>query len=237
MHKQHVQHQQEQQQQQGEALIRQLGKRMRGDLLLLADPRDQLLPLLPSSEFLAADAAALADGDLSFGINDVMWGSSALSVSVSDPIACRSRNHPVLSAAALQLSSQLLLMAAAFWQQNYYDLSEQQQMLLSTGAAGASHVRLSELSSLELQLDPALQLFTSCLQLRRMQFAVLWGSGQWQPQLQLLQQGGGEVLLQGLKLAVCCSTLYCKLRRLDVVGVPRLVAAMYKREAGGHIWM
>jgi hypothetical protein len=120
MHKQHVQYQQQQQQQQGQALRQQLGKRMHGDLLQLADPRNQLLPLLPSIEFLAADAATLAAGDSSFGVNDVIWGLKALGNSNSTSIVTRSRSHPSQSAAALLLSSQLLLLAAAFWQQNYH---------------------------------------------------------------------------------------------------------------------
>jgi hypothetical protein len=228
MHKQHVQ----QQQQQGRALIRQLGKRMRGDLLLLADPRDQLLQLLPQNKFLAADAAGLAAGDSSFGINDILWVLPALGFSISNPSASSSCNHAVLSAAALQLSVQLLRMAAAYWQQRYHSLSEQQQTLLSMGAADVGQDRLAELSRLELQLNPAQELFTSCVQLLHGQFDILWGTGQWQPQLQLLQQGGGEVLLQGLTLAVHCSSLHCQMGTLDVVGVPRLAAAVYMSAAG-----
>jgi hypothetical protein len=228
MHKQHVQHQQ----QQGLALSRQLGKRMRGDLLPLADPRAQLLPLLPSSEFLAADAAALAAGDCSVRVHDVCVGLQALEVSIETATGSRLLNHPALSAASLQLSLQLLRMAAAYWQQHYHGLSEQQQTLLSRGAADVGHDRLAELSRLELQLDSALELLKSCMQLLHVQLSTLWFSGQWQPQLQLLQQGAGEVLLQGLTLVVHCSSLHCKMKTLDVFRVPELVSAVYQRLPG-----
>jgi hypothetical protein len=226
MHKQHVQHQKEQQQQ-GQALIRQLGKRMRGDLLLLADPRDRLLPLLPSREFLAADVPVPAAGDASFGVDDVTCRLQALEVSINNATGGTLRNHAGLSAAALQLSVQLLRMCAAYWQQTYHSLSEQQQMLLSMGATDVAPDRMAELSRLELQLAPAQQLFRNCMQLLHAQLSTLWGSGLWQPPLQLLQQGGGEVLLQGLTLAVHCGSLHRQLGILDVFSAPDLVSAVY----------
>jgi hypothetical protein len=51
IHKAQVQHQGQQQQRQ---LLQQLGKRMRGDLLLLSDPQLRLAQLLPDAAFLAA---------------------------------------------------------------------------------------------------------------------------------------------------------------------------------------
>ncbi|WIA11831.1 hypothetical protein OEZ85_011919 [Tetradesmus obliquus] len=39
------------------------------------------------------------------------------------------------------------------------------------------------------------------------QMATLWASGQWQQPFQLLQQGGGQVLLQGLTLTLHCGSL------------------------------
>jgi hypothetical protein len=231
MHKRHAQHQMEQQQQ-GEALMRQLGKRMRGDLLLLPDPREQLLPLLPSNEFLAADAAALAARDSSFGIDDICSGLTALRISIGNVDESSSRNHPVLSAAALQLSLQLLRMAAAYWQQHYYSLSEQQQTLLSISAAAVGHDRFEELLQLKVQLAPAQQLFKCCLELLHVQLLTLWGNGQWQPQLQLLQQGGGEMLLQGLTLAVHCGSLHRQMGSLDVFSVLGLAEFVYYSVAG-----
>jgi hypothetical protein len=131
LHKQHVQHQKQQQQQQ-QVLMRQLGKRMRGDLLLLADPRGQLLPLLPSVEFLAADAASLAAVDSSFVIYSVIFCLTALGVGISN-CSVSSCSHPGTAAAVLQLFSQLLPMAAAHWQQSFHSLSQQQQTLLFKG--------------------------------------------------------------------------------------------------------
>jgi hypothetical protein len=233
MHKQRVQHQMEQQQQQGQALMRQLGKRIRGDLLLLADPRDQLLPLLPSNEFLAADAAAaLGAGDSSCGIDNICSGLTALRISIGNVDESSSRNHPVLSAAALQLSLQLLRVAAAYWQQHYYSLSEQQQTLLSLSAAAVSRDRFEELLQLKVQLAPAQQLFKCCLELLHVQLLTLWGTGQWQPQLQLLQQGGGEMLLQGLTLAVHCGSLHRQMGTLDIFSVLGLAEFVYYSVAG-----
>jgi hypothetical protein len=216
--------QQQKQQQQGQVLIRQLGKRMRGDLLLLADPRDRLLPLLPSDQFLAADAAALAAADSSSDVPySVILCLTALGVGISNS-AVSSRNNPRLAAAVLQLSSQLLPIAAAHWQLIYHSLSQQQQQFLSNEAADLDRDRLAELQSCEQQLRPAQQVFKRCLELLQAQLSTLWRNGQWQPQMQLLQQGGGEVLLQGLTLAhhhhhltlaVHCSSLHCRMQNLD----------------------
>jgi hypothetical protein len=230
MHKQHVQ---QQQQKQGQALLQQLGKHMRGDLLLLADPRERLLQLLPSIEFVAADAAALAADDSGFKAKEgIAFGLMALGVSIERSIDSSSCNNSALSAAALQQSVQLLQMTAAYWQQSYHSLSEQQQMLLSLGAADAGPDRLAELSRLELQLESVQQLFVSCMELLHTQLIKLWGSGQWKPQLQLLQQGGGEVLLQGLTLAVHCSSLPCWMTGLGIPSVLAFVESLYYRVAG-----
>jgi hypothetical protein len=48
----------------------------------------------------------------------------------------------------------------------------------------------------------------------------------WQPQLQLLQQGGGEVLLQGLTLAVHCGSLDRQLRRQTGLSVRELLQVL-----------
>jgi hypothetical protein len=52
--------------------------------------------------------------------------------------------------------------------------------------------------------------------------------------MQLLQQGGGEVLLQGLTLAVHCSSLHPQIKTLDEFSVPALMGAVYNRVAGAH---
>jgi hypothetical protein len=176
LHKQHVQHQR-QQQQQGQVLIRQLGKRMRGDLLLLADPRDQLLPLLPNVEFQAADAASLAAVDSSFVVYSVIFCLTALGVGISNSNVS-SRNHPGMAAAVLQLFSQLLPMAAAHWQQTYHSFSQQQQQqLLLMEAADLGHDRPAELQRIEQQLKPVQQLFKRCSELLQAQLSTLWDSG------------------------------------------------------------
>jgi hypothetical protein len=46
----------------------------------------------------------------------------------------------------------------------------------------------------------------------------LWSNGQWQPQVQLLQPGGGQVLLQALTLAVDCAGLDSELQQDDKRG-------------------
>jgi hypothetical protein len=128
-------------------------------------------------------------------------------------------------------------MAAAYWQQHYYSLSEQQQALLSSVAAASAEVsddKLAELTALDQLSTIAEQLFSSCMQLLHVQIRTLWGSECWQPQLQLLQQGGGEVLLQGLTLAVHCSSLHGPMRTAQVFSVPGVVETVYQSVAGAH---
>jgi hypothetical protein len=62
------------------------------------------------------------------------------------------------------------------------------------------------------QLAPASALLKQSCQLLQQQTQVLCDESQWQPQMQLLQQGGGEVLLQGLTLAVHCVSAHCGLQ-------------------------
>jgi hypothetical protein len=111
-------------------------------------------------------------------------------------------------------------------------LSKQQQALLSIGAVDIDNDKLPELMRLELQLNEARHLLGGCMRLLTAHFAILWASGRWQPKLQLLQQGGGEVLLQGLTLAVHYSSLHCQMRTLNDFNVSEVVAVVYSCAAG-----
>jgi hypothetical protein len=114
-------------------------------------------------------------------------------------------SSPALSAAALQLSAVLLLLAAAEWQSRWCALTvQQQQQLLNTGPAAVDEADISDVNELLQQLGHVGTPLTRSCQLLQQQMQALCKHGQWQPQLQLLQQGGGEVLLQGLTLAVHC---------------------------------
>jgi hypothetical protein len=248
MHKQHVLYQQQQRQQ--ELLLSpQLGKRMRGDVLLLPGPQQQLAPLMPSDAFLASDAAAVASSSSSsssegvgnIGIGDIVSFVRALDVNISSLSTVSSRGHPALSAATLQLSTQLLLRAAAYWQQQYHAvLSSDEQAKLAIDADSA----LSDLANqgrltralAQGKMHPATQGLKWCSQLLREQLGILWGSEQWQPQMLLLQQGGGQVLLQGLTLAVHCSGLDAQLREEKDMAVPELIATVHLLVLGAFSW-
>uniref|UniRef100_A0A383W3Y1 Uncharacterized protein n=1 Tax=Tetradesmus obliquus TaxID=3088 RepID=A0A383W3Y1_TETOB len=119
LHKQHVQYQQQQQQQQPQRRRlrlrprRQLGKCMRGDLLLLPSPQQQLAQLLPGDAFLAADAA-MSPAEVQQAIADTTLLLAALDISVTmNSVDNSTTTAAALSVPALQLSMQLLRRAAA----------------------------------------------------------------------------------------------------------------------------
>jgi hypothetical protein len=240
-------HRQLQAVQQQSQLLPQLGKRMRGDLLLLSDPRPRLLPLLPADAFLAADAAVLriavssssssSSSEVSmFSVDEMrdmvlllhlqllafkMYGRSDSS---SGFVAA---SRLTLSGSALQLTAELLLLAAVHWQQLYHGLTGRQQLLLNLPEAelpapdvgSLSEARNGKLASVQL-------LLVYTLKLLQLQVQQLWSNGQWQPQMQLLQQAGGVVLLQGLTLAVDCAGLDSELRQPDNHGPSLSLSAM-----------
>uniref|UniRef100_A0A383VEM1 MYND-type domain-containing protein n=1 Tax=Tetradesmus obliquus TaxID=3088 RepID=A0A383VEM1_TETOB len=93
-------------------------------------------------------------------------------------------------------------------------LSAEQRTLLYTepaAAAAAADAAASCIPQGREQLMAARGLIYECCVLLRIQMSHLWSSGQWQQSFQLLQQGGGQVLLQGLSLAVHCGSLDCHL--------------------------
>jgi hypothetical protein len=207
---------------------------MRGDLLLLPDPRQQLSQLLPSEIFLSetvdyvsqVDGTGLSVPDQQYQI--MLMGALEMvtvlmrNVSAYFPNFCSSRVFPaVLSAAALQLSGQVLLLAAVEWMRQYHSLSDEQQQLLQTpqlGSGGEAEVQAR--SKLMLADD----LMCMSCQLLQQQLQQLWSRGHWQPSLQLLQQGGGEVLLLGLTLAVHCGSLDRQLwNSRDGLSLPELL--------------
>jgi hypothetical protein len=242
MHKQLAlwQQQQQQQQQQGLAL-RQQGRRMRRDglLLLPSDLQQHLAQLLPSEAMIAAvdviaakfmsgststampaAGSGLTQSDMAAGeqhvLKEVTTLAAMLHMHVTSIAAYKrdgSISSPASSAAALQLSAVLLLLAAAEWQRQWCALTVQQQELLKADAAALDEpAAVVEADRVRQQLAPVSALLTLSCQLLQQQTAVLLDDGQWQPQLQLLQQGGGEVLLQGLMLALHCVVADSKLR-------------------------
>jgi hypothetical protein len=195
---------------------------MRRDLLLLSDPKQRLSELLPGDAFLASDAglqdgSSSSSGEVSKLMVQEMSGMLCLQhlmllhASVygsSDDCSSADACRLALSRPALQLTAELLLLAAAHWQQLYHSLTGRQQWLLNKQKAQLARdekVGLKVLRSGKLAAAQDLLVFS--MQLLRKQVTLLWGSGQWQPQMQLLQQGSGEVLLQGLILAVHCCGL------------------------------
>ncbi|WIA40682.1 hypothetical protein OEZ86_004380 [Tetradesmus obliquus] len=72
-----------------------------------------------------------------------------------------------------------------------------------------------------------------CHFITRPEMSLLWRLGQWQPQMQLLQQGGGQMLLQGLSLAVHCGSLDAFMRK-EHLSVPELMDTVQLFEAGSE---
>jgi hypothetical protein len=213
---QHLQQQQQQQQVPARQLSRQLGRHMRGDLLLLPNAQQQLQHLLPGDTFLAADAAVVAELRSSSSSSSSSYSSGCdyeivslividIVVGLGDQVDC----PDALLAPRLQLSVHLVLLTAVHWQQIYHSLTQQQQQALlqapveqqledANGAAAAGGA-----SDAHEQLHAAQkELHACCTFVNR-----LWRKEQWQPLLQLVQQQEGEVLLQGLTLALHCTSL------------------------------
>jgi hypothetical protein len=193
------QQQQQEQCQQTQLSRQQLGRRMRGDVLLLTDPQPRLAELLPSAAFLSADAAATGTSDSYSTYLDTSITLWALSL----PAALDSVSDIAVSAAGLQLSVQLLSQAGVRCMQVFYAEMAQQT---AQGSASPEVRLLEEAPHSELMVSAA-QLFERCCTYVQGQLRVLWGSGRWQQPLQLLQQGGGAALLQGLTLAVHANIL------------------------------
>ncbi|WIA20379.1 hypothetical protein OEZ85_004801 [Tetradesmus obliquus] len=83
------------------------------------------------------------------------------------------------------------------------------------------------------ELSAALDLVTWSYRLLRTQMRLLWRLGQWQPQMQLLQHGGGQMLLQGLSLAVHCGSLDVLLRK-EHLSVPELMETVQLFQPGSE---
>jgi hypothetical protein len=127
---------------------------------------------------------------------------TALLVHVS---SSSSSSQFAVSAAALQLTAEMLLRTAVECQRQHARLPAAQQAALN-----AHHVTqdvLQATTAARAQIGYGDSHLDKLSQLLQAQFRQLWSSGQWQPQLQLLQQGAGQVLLQALTLAVHCGTL------------------------------
>jgi hypothetical protein len=215
--------QQQRLQQQQSQLLPQPGKRMRGDLLLLSNPQPRLIWLLPADAFLRADAAVMGVDSSSSSSSEVgMFSVDAMADMVLllqlQLLALKAygRSHNssaaasllTLSGPALQLLAELLLLAAVHWQQLYHSLTGWQQLLLNLPKAELTEARDGQLASAQM-------LLVYTLRLLQLQVEQLWNDGQWQPQMQLLQQGSGKVLLQGLTLFVHCSSLDSELRNIE----------------------
>jgi hypothetical protein len=223
----------------------QLGKRMRGDLLLLSDPRKRLAALLPADAFLAGDAAVLqlsSNGSCGedavsmcsvdeIGVMVFMLHVQLLHVKVygssNNSSGSVEASRMTLSGPSLQLTAELLLLAAVHWQQLYQDLTGQQQQLLNKQEEDLTAAEVRALHEPRSDKLASVQtLLVYCVQLLQLQVQLLWRSGQWQPQMLLLQQWGGQVLLQGLTLAVHCSGLDSELRKPDEPGGVRTMSGV-----------
>jgi hypothetical protein len=212
------------QQQQRVLMSGQQGRRMRRDVLLLlpSDLQQHLAQLLPPEvmiDVIAANPmAARSFNDTPASQQHWEEVRSLVSVlrlhatSVAMSSSDGSISSPALSAAALQLSAVLLLLAAAEWQRQWCALTVQQQELLKADIAVLDAAKFSEVSRVRRQLAPSAQSLEESCHLLQQHIEVLWNDGQWQPLQQLLQQGGGEVLLQGLTLAVHCVSADSDLR-------------------------
>jgi hypothetical protein len=203
------------QQQQRAVMLQQQSRHMRRDVLLLlpSDLQQHLAQLLPAGAMIDVIAADPTAGrilnDMPAGEQDVSDGVSMLvSVlhlhvkSIAESNGDGSISSPALSAAALQLSAVLLLLAAAEWQRQWCALTVQQHELLKIETAALDEAAVVEANRVRQQLAAARSLLYQSSHLLQQQTQVLWQRGQWQPHMQLLQQGGGEVLLQGVTLAV-----------------------------------
>jgi hypothetical protein len=135
-----------------------------------------------------------------------------------------SRSQFAVSAAALQLTAELLLRTATEWQRQHARLPAAQQVALKAQQPSEDAVQAAAAARAEIVYgDSHLHKLSQLLQA---QFSLLCSSGQWQPQLQLLQQGGGQVLLQGLTLAVHCGTLDTQLQQAAAMTAPDLLLVL-----------
>jgi hypothetical protein len=220
-------------------LLPQLGKGMRGDQLLLSNPQQRLVALLPEDLFITADAAYMVangfiDKEVCMFDAQQMCGmvhvlhlvlTAAAADSSSRSISASARAClMLLSGPALQLTSELLLLAAVHWQQLYYSLTEQQRRLLAAQKAELLPDEAVQVKQIREQQVSARWLQGGTVHVLGKLMHQLWSKGQWQQVSQLLQDGGGQVLLQGLTLTVHGGSLDAQLipRKLCAVCAGRL---------------
>jgi hypothetical protein len=129
-----------------------------------------------------------------------------------------------VSAAALQLTAELLLRTTIEWQRQHARLTAEQRAALVVQRPTEDGVRAATAARARMLYGDSHPHKLS--QLLQAQFSQLWSSGQWQPQLQLLQQGGGQVLLQSLTLAMHCGTLDTQLRRAGAMTAADLLLVL-----------
>jgi hypothetical protein len=209
-------------------LSQQLGKRMRGNKLLLSDPRQCLAELLPGDAFVAADAAYLqltssggSSAVLRLGAGELyamlgMLFSTSTMLCKPGTTSSTVASQLALFGQALPMIAELLLLSAVHWQQLYYSLTEQQQRLLTTRTAELAPEDEAQAEQIrDAQLTAAEDVAFQCVRLLQQQMRQLWVSGQGQQVVQLLQHSSGEVLLQGLTLVV-------QIASLDVQLIPDL---------------
>jgi hypothetical protein len=221
----HEQHTQQQQQQQG-TLGRQsqrLTKQLRGDRLLLPDPRQWLAELLPSDAFIDAarecgtqGAPYCSEGSDAWQVSTIaaLWRHlRAFCSSDSSSSSSRSSgyinisNSQVLSAAAIAVPAHVLLQAAVHWQRRCYSLTaEQQQLLAAVAEIGVSAGQAAASRSAQAQLVHPSMLLELCCHLLVLQLRQLRASKQVGKLLLLVKQAGQQ-LLQGMTLALQCGRL------------------------------
>jgi hypothetical protein len=137
-----------------------LGWRMRGDLLLLPDPKQHMAEVMPNEQLVKC-CSMFKEGKISpiieayvmhltcvstlhsaIGAAGSSGGSSIGGSSSGSGGSSAAISSPTLTAASLQLTSYLLLLAAARWQQTYQQLQQKHRTLLineeSAAAAAAA---------------------------------------------------------------------------------------------------
>jgi hypothetical protein len=206
-------------------LTRRMGWRMRGDLLLLPDPKQHCKQVMPCQlvlKFCRKDAEMCR---VTEALATHLCSEATASFLLQRASSSTAGSSPTLTAAALQLTSYLLLLAAARWQQTHRQLQLQQQcgapeaLDPSAAAAGAQLGPGSRAGVQELQdrLNVDTTVLVNCTKLLHSHILALQHAGQWLPLLQQLQHQGQEMLLQGLTLALHCSRLDAKLQQMEVM--------------------
>ncbi|WIA32515.1 hypothetical protein OEZ86_003330 [Tetradesmus obliquus] len=162
-----------------------------------------------SSRLLLQAGEELVKSGLLQQLPRFLWQSVQLIAAAGQPLPGTS--------VVTSLTAELLLQAALEWERQYLLLPDAQQQLVLTWGDEYEYDDAPEaVYEVEDLMRPAHRLLKGCCQLLVQQSGQLWANGQWQTLSQLLQQGGGQVLLLGMTLAVRCGSLGCSLGMEDM---------------------